>query len=89
MSAPPAVALTTFTPLATMASEELTMLMPAAPFNTLPATATDPVLVSVTVEFPAAAAVFSSPAAVTRSICVSGRAFALLCFFTGAELVLL
>jgi len=50
MSAPPAVALTTFTPLATMASEELTMLTPAAPFNTLPATVTEPVLLSVTVE---------------------------------------
>jgi hypothetical protein len=47
------------------------------------------VLVSVTVELLAAAAVFSSPAAVTRSIVLSVRAFALLCFFTGAELVLL
>jgi hypothetical protein len=74
MSAPPAVLLTTLTPLATMASDELTILIPAAPFSTLPPTVTDPVLVSVTVELLAAAAVFSSPAAVTRSIWLSRSA---------------
>jgi len=68
MLAPPAVLLTTLAPLATMASDELTILTPAAPCNTLPATVTEPVLVSVTVESFAATAVFSSPAAVTRSI---------------------
>jgi C4-dicarboxylate transporter len=72
-----------------MASDELTILTPAAPCKTLPATVTDPVLVSVTVELLAAAAVFSSPAAVTRSIWLSRSACALLCFLTGAELDLL
>jgi hypothetical protein len=53
------------TPLATTASEELTMLTPEAPFRELPDRLTVPVLLTVTEELPAATAVFSSPAAVT------------------------
>lgn len=67
------------TPLPTKASVEFTILMPLAPFSTLPEILTAPVLVSVTVELFAARAELSSPAAVTRSIWLSTRAF-LLCF---------
>lgn len=78
----------TLTPLATRASEEFTMLMPFAPFMTLPETLTLPVLFSVTVELFAASAELSSPAAVTRSIWLSTRAF-LLCFLSFEVFVLL
>jgi hypothetical protein len=61
----------TLTPLATSASEELTMLTPLAPMRAVPERFTVPVLFSVTVELLAATEEFSSPAAVTLSIWLS------------------
>ena len=63
-----------FTPLATRASVEFTMLMPLAPISAVPARLTAPELFSVTVELLAAIEEFSSPAAVTLSIWLSCRA---------------
>jgi hypothetical protein len=60
-----------FTPLATSASEELTMLTPLAPLSAVPERFTVPVLFSLTVELLAATEEFSSPAAVTLSIWLS------------------
>jgi hypothetical protein len=59
------------TPLATSASEELTMLTPLAPMRAVPERFTVPVLFSLTVELLAATEEFSSPAAVTLSIWLS------------------
>jgi hypothetical protein len=61
----------TFTPLATRASEEFTILTPLAPISTLPLIFTVAELFSVTVELLAATADCSSPAAVTLSIWLS------------------
>jgi hypothetical protein len=68
--------------LATVASEELTILMPLAALRALPESDTLPVLFSLTVELLAASAEFSSPAAVTLSIWLSRRARVLVCFFS-------
>jgi len=61
----------TLTPLATMASDEFTMLTPDAPSRAVPERFTVPVLFSLTVELLAAIEEFSSPAAVTLSIWLS------------------
>ena len=62
----------TFTPFATIASDELTILMPLAPLKVDPLRSTVPVEELVTVEL--FAAIEGSPAAVRLSIWLSRRA---------------
>lgn len=58
------------------------MLTPEAPLKELPDRPTVPELLTVTEEFPAATAVFSSPAAVTWSIWLSRSSWVLVCFLS-------